>query len=76
MTKLAPARFVGQIMGLWFLATSLGNLVAGIAAGQFSADNVAQFPAQFFQVFLLGAVGAVILVLLAKPARRLMGGVD
>ena len=31
-TKLAPKRFVGQMMGMWFLATSLGNLVAGLIA--------------------------------------------
>ena len=34
MTKLAPPRFVGQIIGIWFLATAIGiNL-----AGQFSGD--------------------------------------
>ncbi len=76
ITKLAPQRFVGQAMGLWFLSTSLGNLIAGIAAGQFSADNIAAFPDQFFQVFVLGAVGAVVLVLLARPAQKLMAGVE
>jgi POT family proton-dependent oligopeptide transporter len=30
VTKLAPPRFVGQMMGLWFLATSLGLLLAGL----------------------------------------------
>ena len=30
-TKLAPKRFVGQMMGMWFLATSLGNLEIGRA---------------------------------------------
>ena len=29
VTKLAPPRLVGQMMGAWFLATSLGNLIAG-----------------------------------------------
>jgi POT family proton-dependent oligopeptide transporter len=36
MTKLAPKRIVGQTMGIWFLATSLGNLMAGLVAGRFS----------------------------------------
>lgn len=35
-TKLAPKRIVGQMMGIWFLATSLGNLVAGLIAGRFN----------------------------------------
>ena len=76
ITKLAPPRFVGQSMGLWFLSMSLGNLLAGIAAGHFSADNVAAFPAQFYQVFLLGAGGALVLVLLSRPTRRLMAGIE
>jgi hypothetical protein len=29
VTKLAPRRFAGQMMGVWFLATALGNLLAG-----------------------------------------------
>ena len=28
-TKLAPARFASQMMGLWFLATATGNAVGG-----------------------------------------------
>ncbi|MFP5355000.1 MAG: peptide MFS transporter, partial [Gemmatimonadota bacterium] len=33
MTKLAPRKFVGQMMGLWFLATAMGNLIAGLVGG-------------------------------------------
>ena len=29
MTKLAPARIGGLMMGVWFLATSVGNFIAG-----------------------------------------------
>jgi len=76
LTKLAPARFVGVSMGLWMLSNSLGNLLAGIAAGYFSADNVAAFPGQFYQVFLVGAVGAAVLFAIARPTRRLMAGVE
>ncbi len=76
MTKLAPQNAVGQVMGLWFLSLSLGNLVAGIAAGNFSADNVAAFPGQFMQVFLLGLGAAVVMLLLTRPVKRLMAGVE
>lgn len=37
VTKLAPQRLVGQMMGIWFMATALGNLMAGIAGGQFGS---------------------------------------
>ena len=30
MTKLSPRKYVGQMMGIWFLATAVGNLIAGL----------------------------------------------
>ncbi len=47
VTKLAPKRFVGQMMGMWFLSLSLGNLAAGLIAGEFDAANVAAMPGQY-----------------------------
>jgi POT family proton-dependent oligopeptide transporter len=35
VTRLAPVRFVGLMMGGWFLATSLGNKLAGYLSGFF-----------------------------------------
>ncbi len=29
ITKLAPKKLVGQMMGIWFMGASLGNLIAG-----------------------------------------------
>jgi proton-dependent oligopeptide transporter, POT family len=75
-TKLAPKRFVGQMMGMWFLATSLGNLVAGLIAGEFDANNVAAMPGQYLRiVYFSVGVGAVLLVL-SRPLKKLMGGVQ
>ena len=47
MTKLAPARFVGQVMGVWFLATAVGNNLAGQFAGEIDPNNLPRCPAQF-----------------------------
>jgi POT family proton-dependent oligopeptide transporter len=33
VTKLAPKRLVGLMMGGWFLATSIGNKLAGFISG-------------------------------------------
>jgi len=76
VTKLAPRRLVGQMMGTWFLATSLGNLIAGQIAGTFSADNLGQMPRQYLQIVLTTAGTGVVLWLFAKPIKRLMAGVD
>ncbi len=76
VTKLSPARYVSQMMGVWFLATSVGNLAAGLLAGMFETDNVAAMPGQFMQFvyFICGA--GIVLLLLSKPVKKLMGGVE
>ena len=71
-TKLAPVKIVGMMLGLWFLADSVGNKVAGYAAGFISSAPLSQ---------LFGVVGAVcigaslIAFAIVKPVKRLMGGV-
>jgi POT family proton-dependent oligopeptide transporter len=75
-TKLTPKRFVGQMMGMWFLALSLGNLVAGLIAGEFDADNVAAMPGQYMHiVYFAVGLGAVLLIL-SRPVKKLMGDVQ
>ncbi len=74
-TKLAPHRFAGQMMGVWFLGTALGNLVAGLVAGRFHAEAVTDFPAQFLQIGLICAAAGLLLLFFARPIRRLMGDV-
>jgi POT family proton-dependent oligopeptide transporter len=73
MTRLAPVRFVGLVMGIWFLADALGNKLAGIFAADFTSVDAAQL-AHFFLVQSLW-VGAATLALLALAPwmRRLMG---
>jgi POT family proton-dependent oligopeptide transporter len=75
VTKLAPARYVSQMMGVWFLATSVGNLSAGLLAGMFESDKLAAMPGQFMQFvwFIVGA--GVVLFLVSRPVKKLMGGV-
>ncbi|MBT8098185.1 MAG: peptide MFS transporter [Gammaproteobacteria bacterium] len=75
-TKLAPKRFVGQMMGMWFLATALGNLIAGQIAGEFDAENVAAYPDQYMQIVMTAGGAGLILLLLSKPIKKLMSGVD
>jgi POT family proton-dependent oligopeptide transporter len=74
-TKLAPKRFVGQMMGMWFLATSLGNLVAGLIAGDFDANNVAAMPGQYLHIVYFSVGLGAILLALSRPVKRLMGNV-
>jgi POT family proton-dependent oligopeptide transporter len=75
-TKLAPKRFVGQMMGVWFLATALGNLIAGQIAGDFDPNDLQAFPAQYWQIVLTTGGTGIILLLFTKPLKKLMGGIE
>ncbi len=76
MTKLSPRKFVGQMMGIWFLAASVGNLIGGLVGGHVDPENVSQIPQLFTTttLFLFGA--AVILALLIVPIRKMMATAD
>ena len=76
VTKLAPRRYVGQMMGVWFLAASLGNIIAGLLAGEFRADALDEMPRLYLQIVLTTVGSGVLLALLAKPLKRLMSGAD
>jgi POT family proton-dependent oligopeptide transporter len=72
VSKLAPARVLGLMMGVWYLSISLGNFIGGRVAGQFEKFPL---PDLFGAVFLTSATAALLLAFLVKPIRRLMSGV-
>ena len=72
MTKLAPARIAGLMMGVWFLASAVGNFIAGRLAGFYEAMPL---PALFTNIALFGVVAGLILLPLAPPIKRMMGEV-
>ena len=75
ITKLSPKRFLGQMMGLWFVATALGNLIAGTFGGHFDPSNVQQMP-DLFWTFVLLPVGVGIFFLVSSPiVKKWMGDV-
>ena len=72
VTKLAPVRILGFLMGIWFLSNSLGNFTAGSVAGFF--DRL-PLPQLFGAVGLVSLAATLVLALLVKPIRGLMSGV-
>ena len=75
MTKLAPARFVGQVMGLWFLAIALGNNLAGQLSGEYDATNLGTLPHLFTQIAVWSFACATLMLILVPIMKRLMGPV-
>jgi POT family proton-dependent oligopeptide transporter len=72
VTKLAPPRIVGLMMGVWFLAIAAGNKIAGWVAGLSGSVPVTRI---FLGIAIVTIGSAVALFFLIKPVQRLMGGV-
>lgn len=72
VTKLAPPRVVGMMMGVWFLSIAAGNKLAGWVA---SISAAVPYPTLFGAIAAVTLGAAVLLFVLVQPIRRLMGGV-
>jgi len=72
MTKLAPARVAGFMMGLWFVSLSVGDYLAGKAASVYESMPL---PTLFGTVAAFGIGSAVVMMLMIKPTVKLMSGV-
>jgi POT family proton-dependent oligopeptide transporter len=71
VSKVAPRRFRGMMMGGWFVATGLGNKLTQIAVF-WTEWNHSTF---WLVLSAAAAVMAVVLLLLSKPLRKAMPGV-
>jgi len=76
MTKLSPRRYVGQMMGIWFLASAVGNLIGGLVGGHVDPEKLEQMPRLFTLTTASLMISAVALALLAIPIRRMLKNVD
>jgi len=65
-------KFKGQMMGVWFMAAALGNLLAGLVGGHVDPENLPQIPALFQRTAMSLFIAAAILAALVIPIRRMM----
>ena len=72
ITKLSPQRFVGQMMGIWFMAAALGNLLAGLLAGLIESLPLPQL---FGTVGVMVAGAGLLVLLVSGPVSRLVGDI-
>ncbi len=73
MTKLAPPSRVSQMMGIWFVATAVGNLFAGLVAGELETLAPSSL---FWSVAMIVGGGGIVALLAAPPVKKLMGDVE
>ncbi len=69
-TKLAPRKYYGQMMGVWFVGAALGNLIAGVYSGNFDPENVQQMPDLFMAVVQFGIGGSILFLALSPWINR------
>lgn len=74
MSALAPVKLRGQLMGLWFTASALGNLVAGLIGGHVNAEELEQLPELFARCAVALVTCAVLLALLTPVIKRMLKG--
>lgn len=72
MTKLAPPRIVGSMMGVWFLGASVGNFIAGQTAAFYESMPLATL---FGAVSVMPIVAGIVLLVLSPRFTRMMGSV-
>ncbi|HEY1030901.1 MAG TPA: peptide MFS transporter [Flavipsychrobacter sp.] len=80
MTKLAPKKLWGMMMGMWFLASAYGQYVAGLlGAGMASADENASLMTKLIsytdgykQLGLYALVAGILLIVISPIVRKLM----
>jgi POT family proton-dependent oligopeptide transporter len=76
MTKLSPRKYVGQMMGIWFLASAIGNLIGGLAGGHIDPEKVEVMPTVFTVTTAALFAAALVLAVLIVPIRRMMSNVS
>jgi POT family proton-dependent oligopeptide transporter len=76
VSKLAPLKLLGIMMGVWFLAAAFGNKLAGYLSTFFVADNPMQLVKLYGGIALGLLVSAGILALLTPQVKKLMGAVN
>jgi len=69
VSKLSPRRYTGQMMGVFVLTYSIGNVISGLLAGNFDPNNVAEIPNLYLQIALFSIGVGIILVLMSFKAK-------
>ncbi len=76
VSKLAPARMIGFMFGMWYLAIAIGNKLAAILGGQIEVITKQYSLSTFFLIFTIVPIVAGLIVISLNPVmKKLMHGV-
>ena len=71
VTKIAPARIVSMMMGIWLATSFAGNFLAGYLGSFWSSMDKTMF---FSMIALIAAIAGLMIWTLDRPLRRVMNG--
>ena len=71
VTKLAPARMVGLMMGVWFLSISIGSYIAGLTTRFFAGNDPAVLTRAFGIFAAITLIAAFVLALVTPLIKKM-----
>jgi proton-dependent oligopeptide transporter, POT family len=71
MTRLAPVRVVSLMMGVWFLAASVGNFMGGFLVRFYATMEL---PVLFGTMATFAIAVGLVLAVLSRPIKRMLAG--
>ena len=76
VSKLAPARLVGLMFGIWFLASAIANYLAGITGGMIDSISESYGLGVFFLIYTaIPVVAGIVLIALSSGIKKMMHGI-
>ena len=72
-SRYAPKKYVGQMFGLWFTASAIGGVLAGLLGGEATVEGLGSMTPIFsfmIKYYLIIAVALVVLSFVVKPAKN------
>ncbi len=88
ITKLSPGKIVGLMMGMWFLASAIGQYLAGwigsqisknnalVKSGNDSYDSLINYTEGYSQIGYIAILSGVVLLLLSPLVKKMMHGIN
>lgn len=73
VTKVAPARIVSMMMGVWYLSSFIGNYMTGYLGTFYDKIPHQQF---FLMLAVIGVAGGLVLFVMNRPLGRIVGAHD
>ena len=76
LSKLVPARMIGFMFGIWYLAIAIGQKAAGTMGGMIDRISEQYSMGTFFLIFTLVPVGVGLISIILNPLlKKLMHGI-